>query len=106
MHAKLAIIDNNTTIIGSYNLNHLSDFGSIECNLEITDEAFCLKTKYEIDEIIKNGCCEITLNQMTKRQTLVANLKNIISYFIFRIMLKFLFFIQSGNSFKKHIKYS
>jgi cardiolipin synthase len=104
MHAKLAIIDNNTTIIGSYNLNHLSDFGSIECNLEITDEAFCLKTKYEIDEIIKIGCCEITRNQIEKRQTFLANVKNIISYFTFRIMLKLLFFLQNHNSLKKHIK--
>jgi cardiolipin synthase len=104
MHAKLAIIDNNTTIIGSYNLNHLSDFGSIECNLEITDEAFCLKTKYEIDEIIKIGCCEITRNQIEKRQTFLANVKNIISYFTFRIMLKLLFFLQDHNSLKKHIK--
>ncbi len=95
LHAKLASIDKNIVNIGSYNLNHLSDFGSIECNIEIIDEAFCLNTQFQINEIIKKDCTEITCHSLDKRENIIKNVTNAIGYFIYRIMLKMLFFLQN-----------
>ena len=40
LHAKVATIDGIWSTIGSYNVNHLSDYGSIETNVDILDEDF------------------------------------------------------------------
>jgi len=95
LHAKLAIIDKNIVKLGSYNLNHLSDFGSIECNLEILDESFNQNTQFQINEIIHTGSDELTLMQIEKRISILSYLKNVISYFLFRFMLKFMFILQN-----------
>ncbi|NTV47152.1 MAG: hypothetical protein HGB11_11665 [Chlorobiales bacterium] len=44
LHAKVATVDGRWTTIGSYNLNHLSDYGSIEMNVNILDEKFTMTT--------------------------------------------------------------
>ena len=40
LHAKVATVDGVWCTVGSYNLNHLSDYGSIEINAAIHDAAF------------------------------------------------------------------
>ena len=37
LHAKVATVDGNWSTIGSYNMNHLSDYGSVEMNADILD---------------------------------------------------------------------
>lgn len=106
LHAKLALIDKNIVNIGSYNLNHLSDFGSIECNIEIIDESFFHTTEILIEEIIRGGCDEIKLQQISKRKNSFDFLLNVICYYLFRIMLKSLFFLQNRTGKKiTNIKY-
>ena len=41
LHAKVATVDGKWSTIGSYNLNHLSDYGSVEMNADILDSRFC-----------------------------------------------------------------
>ena len=43
LHAKVATVDGNWSTIGSYNMNHLSDYGSIEMNADILDNRVCRK---------------------------------------------------------------
>ena len=38
LHAKVATVDGKWCTIGSYNMNHLSDYGSVETNVDILDE--------------------------------------------------------------------
>ena len=40
LHAKVATVDGIWSTIGSYNLNHLSDYGSVETNVDILDQVF------------------------------------------------------------------
>lgn len=40
LHGKLAVVDQKWTTIGSYNLNALSQYSSIEMNLEVLDKGF------------------------------------------------------------------
>ena len=49
LHAKLMAVDNDWVSIGSYNINHLSHFSSIETNLEVKDEAFSDVVKMELE---------------------------------------------------------
>ena len=106
-HAKLASIDHNIVNIGSYNLNHLSDFGSIECNVEIIDIDFCEITNTRINLLIEKGCDEISIEKNNKNHGIFKNILSTFSYFIFRFMLKLLLILQkSKNKKSKYIKYS
>ena len=40
LHAKVATVDGKWSTIGSYNMNHLSDYGSVEMNVGILDAVF------------------------------------------------------------------
>ncbi len=101
LHGKLALIDNNWLSVGSYNINHLSDFGSIECNLEIKDEAFCKNTALQVNQIIQEGCESLSLLQYKKRYGLFSEIYNALCYGLVRLSLNFLFFLQGRNSRRK-----
>jgi cardiolipin synthase A/B len=55
LHAKLIAVDNDLVSIGSYNINHLSHFSSIETNLEVKDESFCSKVKFELEGVMNHS---------------------------------------------------
>ena len=55
LHAKVATIDGIWSTIGSYNVNHLSDYGSIETNVDILDEDFSGDFEELLLNIIKKG---------------------------------------------------
>ena len=106
LHAKVATIDNHWVCVGSYNLNHLSDFGSIECNLEIEDEAFCTQTQTTLLQMIRDDCKKVSLKQFQKRTNPFLKIFNACCYGIMRLMLNMLFFLQSRNSKKiRYIKF-
>ena len=61
LHAKMAVADGQLFTIGSYNLNGLSHYASIELNLEIKNELFASQMEKEIDAIIEKDCKKIDL---------------------------------------------
>jgi cardiolipin synthase len=67
LHGKLMAIDNNWVSIGSYNINHLSHFSSIETNLEVKDETFCNTVKLELEQVMEQ-CHELTHLGKKKRK--------------------------------------
>ena len=56
VHAKMAIADEHLLTIGSYNINNISAYASIELNLDINDTAFSKKVQQELDQIINSDC--------------------------------------------------
>ena len=51
LHAKVMIVDREICTIGSYNLNGLSRYNSIEMNINITEKRFVLKLYDEVERI-------------------------------------------------------
>jgi cardiolipin synthase len=45
LHAKVATYDGHFTTIGSYNVNNISAYASLELNMEIRDNEFALHTE-------------------------------------------------------------
>jgi cardiolipin synthase len=66
LHGKLIAVDDNWASIGSYNINHLSHFSSIETNLEVNNEAFSRKVKTEMDQVMA-GCNKIKVPEKRKK---------------------------------------
>jgi cardiolipin synthase A/B len=69
LHGKLMAVDDNWVSIGSYNINNLSHFSSIETNLEVKDESFSNTVKLELENVM--GQCDlITSSGYSKRMNL------------------------------------
>lgn len=61
LHAKVAVADGKWVTVGSYNVNNISAYASLEVNLEVENEKFAKETKQVLDEIILKDCQQITL---------------------------------------------
>ncbi len=80
LHAKVCVVDEEWCTIGSHNLNHLSEFLSVETNVEVMDKDFALLLKQELQVVIKTQSVEITLNEYQKQGTALQKLSRWISY--------------------------
>jgi cardiolipin synthase len=52
LHGKIAVCDEALVTIGSYNINNISAYASIELNLDIKHRIFDLNTKQILEHII------------------------------------------------------
>ncbi|MEY8021398.1 phosphatidylserine/phosphatidylglycerophosphate/cardiolipin synthase family protein [Muriicola sp. SD30] len=59
LHGKAAVVDKKWATIGSFNLNSLSCYGSIEMNVEVYSSDFAEILRLDFDKVI-NECSEVT----------------------------------------------
>jgi cardiolipin synthase A/B len=88
LHAKVATVDGKWSTIGSYNLNHISDYGSIEMNVDILDSAFTGKFDKILLDIIKNDCRQVTYQEYLRRKTWSSQLSGWMSYQMIRLLMR------------------
>lgn len=100
LHAKVAVVDGEWCTIGSYNLNHVSDYASIEMNVNILDKEFCSRFEKILLDIIQNECRQITIEEYTRKRTLFSRLSGWISYQIIRLLMRIMYQMTSRK--KKH----
>lgn len=85
LHGKTAVIDSNWTTVGSFNLNNLSSFASIEMNVAIDSEEFAKEYLVHLQDII-GQCEEITPETLTLKYGVASKFSNWVSYWIARII--------------------
>ena len=90
LHGKMALCDDRWLTIGSYNINNISAYASIELNLEVHDPDFTGNVEKTIETIIQEDCKKITVKEYKSHDTLWNRFLQRSAYDIFRIML-FLF---------------
>jgi cardiolipin synthase len=83
LHGKIAVIDSNWTTIGSFNLNNLSSFASIEMNVAINSEEFAKDYLIHLNDIIVQ-CDKITPETLHLTYSLTSKFNNWVSYWISR----------------------
>lgn len=88
LHAKVATVDGKWSTVGSYNLNHISDYGSIEMNVDILDTAFTENFEKILLKIIKNDCRQVTTEEYLRRRTWLSQFRGWISYQMIRLMMR------------------
>jgi len=98
LHAKVVTVDGVWSSIGSYNLNHLSDYGSIETNADILDVAFSEYFEHILLDIIEKDCRELTSSEYAKRKTLLSRLIGWTSYQIIRFLMRMMFIMTTKKS--------
>jgi cardiolipin synthase A/B len=60
LHAKLALCDGKFLTAGSYNINNISAYASIELNLDVKDDIVTASVEKFIDTIIETECVPVT----------------------------------------------
>jgi cardiolipin synthase len=88
LHAKVATVDGKWSTVGSYNLNHISDYGSIEMNVDILDTGFTENFEKILLRIIKNDCRQVTTEEYLKRRTWYSRLRGWFSYQMIRFLMR------------------
>jgi cardiolipin synthase len=95
LHAKVATVDGKWSTIGSYNLNHVSDYASIEINVAILDEGFTLQFEELLRKIIRNDCRQVTVEEYNRRRTSFSNISGWLSYQMIRLMMRIMYQMTS-----------
>lgn len=98
LHAKVATVDGNWSTIGSYNMNHLSDYGSIEINADILDSGFADMFEKLLTGIIEKDCRQVTFSEYNKRKTWVFQFTDWLSYQMIRLAMRLMFLLAMKRS--------
>jgi cardiolipin synthase len=86
MHGKAMIIDGQWVTIGSFNLNFLSHYISIELNVDLKDATFASEFSRHLDEVISQGCIPVDLGKQEKKNYFVK-IKRWLYYSFFRLLM-------------------
>lgn len=100
LHAKVAVADGFISSVGSHNLNALSDYGSVEANVELLDAAFAKETTNFFRTVIDEGCNEILLSDLHRTSYWWIRVYRWISYRIIRLSLIFLFILMRRDQLR------
>lgn len=95
LHGKLSLYDDKWVTVGSYNVNFISAYASIELNLDVANEPFAKTVKKTIDSIIKEDCMEVSGNDFKTRYNIFHKIIHRISYeFIQLVFFLFTFYFR------------
>ncbi len=80
LHGKIAVSDNRLVTIGSYNINDLSAYASIELNINVRNEAFASQTEQILLDIAANDCIRITKEYQVQTTNIFKRFSRWLSY--------------------------
>ncbi|PBQ30361.1 hypothetical protein CNR22_00815 [Sphingobacteriaceae bacterium] len=87
LHGKAMMIDDKWITIGSYNLNFLSHYISIELNADIIDEKVIQDFSKHIETIIQQSCSKVELKNVKRKATYFGKLKMKAAYLFHRTLM-------------------
>ncbi len=90
LHGKLAVYDSSWVTGGSYNVNNISAYASIELNLDIKDNNFAKHVRNTLQDIIHIDCVRVTEDEYSVTYNLFERFLQYLSYEAVRLIF-FLF---------------
>jgi cardiolipin synthase len=95
LHGKLSTYDDKWVTLGSYNVNIISAYASVELNLDVDNEEFAKSVRLRLERIIQQECIQVTEETYATRNNLFQRMMQIISYEIVRLMIYlFTFYVK------------
>jgi cardiolipin synthase len=101
LHGKVALADTKWVTIGSFNLNHLSSFGSIETNVAIASVPFAKTLATDLNNVISQ-CEKITYETIKKKSNRFSIVANWFSYQFVRMTLIIITYIPYNRFMNKY----
>lgn len=91
MHGKAVIADNVWASVGSFNLNPLSRFRSLEMNVDIADPAFVRIFADHVERLLEEYCVEITAERLPELANRWTRLGARVAYYFAFFAMRLLF---------------
>ncbi len=85
LHGKLATYDRQWATIGSYNVNNISAYASIELNVDVHNAAFAGAVEDAMDKTIERDCVRITPATYVLNTNILLLIKRRLSYEFIRL---------------------
>jgi len=98
LHGKIAVCDDTWMTIGSYNINDISAYASIELNLDVNNPGFAAAARQVLESIIAQDCLQITQEQHQKSKNILIQFIRWSSYEFIRLVFHLFtfYFKRSG----------
>jgi cardiolipin synthase A/B len=86
LHGKVAVYDGQWATIGSYNVNDISAYASIELNIDINHEGFAAMLDSTLEKIIDKDCVLITKENFDLHNGILSRVWEQICYSFVRVL--------------------
>ncbi len=98
LHGKLSTYDGKWVTVGSYNVNDLSTFASIELNMDVLDNSFADSVVKELQHIINKDCELVTPERFETHNTFLKRVWQKACYVFIRVIfLLFTFYFKQNK---------
>ncbi len=98
LHGKISTYDGKFVTVGSYNLNNISAFASVELNLDIMNEAFAGKAKESFQYIIDNDCEKVVKDEFSHKNHILLQFWQWVCYQLIQVsFFLFTFYFKRQN---------
>lgn len=86
LHGKVAVCDGQWLTLGSYNVNNISAYASIELNIDVHHSTLCATVENTLQQIIQNDCIAITKETHHRSTNTLKQFIRWSSYQVFRLL--------------------
>ena len=86
LHGKVATYDGVWATVGSYNVNDISAYASIELNIDVNNAPFAAELQRTFEEIIRQDCVLLTEENFRAENNLFNQAREYISYMFIRLL--------------------
>lgn len=86
LHGKLSTYDSKFVTVGSYNVNNISAYASVELNLDVQDNSFAKQVEETLNTIIAADCKRITEKEFELHNTFLKRVWQRICYDAVRLI--------------------
>ncbi len=98
LHAKISVCDSEFVTIGSFNVNNISAYASLELNLDIQSKLFGSYIQDEMNKIISSDCVQVTNDNYRSSTNVFRRLWQKICYVIVNwILTLFTFYFKQED---------
>jgi len=87
LHGKLSTYDNKWVTLGSYNVNNISAYASVELNLDVDNAAFASDVRARLEKIIREECIHVTEESYAVKTNFFQRMAQVIAYESVRFMV-------------------
>jgi cardiolipin synthase len=87
LHGKLSTYDDKWVTLGSYNVNNISAYASVELNLDVDNAEFATSVRSRLERIIHQECILVTEETYATGNNFFQRMIQIMSYEIVRLMI-------------------
>lgn len=84
LHGKISVCDSEWITVGSYNINDISAYASIELNLDVKNPGFAKNVEQILEDIIVSECVPISKEKHRQKNNIFFQFSRWLSYLFIR----------------------